>query len=132
MGMYVNRVTDSLLANDPVTRSQINIYILRSTVVNAFATDRGSIFVTIGLLTRLHNEAELAFVLAHEIVHFKRRHVLKLMIVMFGCWWFGGSIIYVQLAPFVLEKGFDLVQSATAVTLAATLLRRPQRRLRRC
>lgn len=76
MGMYVNRVTDSLLADDPETRAQINIYILRSTVVNAFATDRGSIFITIGLLTRLHNEAELAFVLAHEIVHYKRRHVL--------------------------------------------------------
>jgi|GEM_PF-1468778 len=76
MGMYVNRVADSLLANDPVTRAQINIYILRSAAVNAFATDRGSIFVTIGLLTRLHNEAELAYVLAHEIVHYKRRHVL--------------------------------------------------------
>lgn len=76
MGMYVNRVADSLLANDPVTRAEINIYILRSAAVNAFATDRGSIFVTIGLLTRLHNEAELAYVLAHEIVHYKRRHVL--------------------------------------------------------
>lgn len=77
MGMYVNRVADSLLANDPATRAQINIYILRDPVVNAFATDRGSIFVTVGLLTRLHNEAELAFVLAHEIIHFKRRHVLN-------------------------------------------------------
>lgn len=76
MGMYVNRVADSLLANDPETRAKINIYILRSTVVNAFATDRGAIFVTVGLLTRLHNEAELAFVLAHEIIHYKRRHVL--------------------------------------------------------
>lgn len=76
MGMYVNRVADSLLANDPETRAKLNFYILRSTVVNAFATDRGSVFVTVGLLTRLHNEAELAFVLAHEIIHFKRRHVL--------------------------------------------------------
>ncbi len=76
MGLYVNRVADSLLAKDPVLRAQINIYILRSPVVNAFATDRGSIFVTVGLLTRLSNEAELAYVLAHEIVHFKRRHVL--------------------------------------------------------
>lgn len=76
MGNYVNRVADSLLVNDPETRAQINIYVLRSPVVNAFATDRGSIFVTVGLLTRLHNEAELAFVLAHEIIHYKRRHVL--------------------------------------------------------
>ena len=38
-----------------------------------------------------------------------------LMIVMFGIWWFGGSIIYVQLAPFVLEKGFDVGQAALIV-----------------
>ena len=77
MGIYVNRVADSLLARDPETRSKLNFYILRSTVVNAFATDRGAVFVTVGLLTRLHNEAELAFVLAHEIIHYKRRHVLN-------------------------------------------------------
>lgn len=76
MSLYVNRVADTLLAHDPELRAQINIYVLRTPVVNAFATDRGSIFVTIGLLTRLKNEAELAFVLAHEIIHYKRRHVL--------------------------------------------------------
>jgi beta-barrel assembly-enhancing protease len=76
MSLYVNRVADTLLAHDPELRAQINIYVLRTPVVNAFATDRGSIFITIGLLTRLHNEAELAFVLAHEIIHYKRRHVL--------------------------------------------------------
>ena len=37
------------------------------------------------------------------------------MIVMFGIWWFGGSIIYVQLAPFALEKGFDVGQAALIV-----------------
>lgn len=77
MGMYVNRVADSLLAHDPVLRSQLHIYVLRSPVVNAFATDQGAIFVTVGLLTRLRNEAELAYVLAHEIIHYKRRHVLS-------------------------------------------------------
>lgn len=40
---------------------------------------------------------------------------LWLMVVMFGIWWFGGAIIYVQLAPFVQEKGFSITESAWPV-----------------
>src|SRR5574337_375048 len=77
MGMYVNRVADSLLLRqDPELRAQLHFYILRSSYVNAFTTDQGAIFVTVGLLTRLHNESELAYVLAHEIIHFKKHHVI--------------------------------------------------------
>ena len=43
---------------------------------NAFATPGGYIFVTRGLLMRMHNEAELAGVLAHEIGHVLRKHHL--------------------------------------------------------
>lgn len=35
--------------------------------------------------------------------------------LMFGLWWFAGAIVYVQLAPFVIEKGFDLRFAAFAV-----------------
>ena len=37
------------------------------------------------------------------------------MCLAFGFWWFGGSIIYVQLAPFVLEKGFDVGTATLAL-----------------
>lgn len=76
LGLFVNQVADSLLAHDPELRKKLHFYILRTPVVNAFATDQGVIFVTVGLLTRVRNEAELAFVLAHEIIHYKRRHVV--------------------------------------------------------
>jgi MFS transporter, OFA family, oxalate/formate antiporter len=39
------------------------------------------------------------------------------MILTFGLWWFGGAIGYVQLAPFVLEKGFDIGFAALAVMM---------------
>ena len=39
------------------------------------------------------------------------------MILTFGLWWFGGAIGYVQLAPFVLEKGFDIGFAALAVVM---------------
>jgi len=51
--------------------------ILDSPNVNAFATPGGYIFITNGLLRRMHSEAELAGVLAHEIVHVVRKHHLK-------------------------------------------------------
>lgn len=45
--------------------------------VNAFAAPGGYVFVTRGLLARLHSEAELAGVLGHEIAHVVLKHHLK-------------------------------------------------------
>lgn len=71
---YINQVADRLLENDPNMRSNINFYAIRSSRMNAFATDRGDIFINIGLLTYLETEAQLAFILAHEITHWKEKH----------------------------------------------------------
>jgi beta-barrel assembly-enhancing protease len=42
--------------------------------INAFALPGGQVSITLGLLGRLHNEAELAGVLGHEIGHVVGRH----------------------------------------------------------
>ncbi|HYG75759.1 MAG TPA: M48 family metallopeptidase [Planctomycetota bacterium] len=42
--------------------------------VNAFALPGGQIFITVGLLNRLENEAQVAGVLGHEIGHVIHRH----------------------------------------------------------
>ena len=47
--------------------------------VNAFAAPGGYIFLTRGLYALLHDEGELAGVLAHEIGHVLRRHHLKIL-----------------------------------------------------
>lgn len=77
MADYVNRVADKLLAHDPGLRSQVRFYILRSSQVNAFATNQGVIFVTMGLLAQLENEAQLAFILAHEVTHYTEKHAIE-------------------------------------------------------
>jgi predicted Zn-dependent protease len=51
--------------------------VLDAPQVNAFAVPGGTIFITRGLVERLHSEAELAGVLAHEISHVVRKHHLK-------------------------------------------------------
>lgn len=51
--------------------------ILDTDAVNAYAAPGGRIFVTAGLLDKLSNEAQLAGVLAHEIVHVADKHAIK-------------------------------------------------------
>ncbi|GIX48563.1 MAG: hypothetical protein KatS3mg131_2774 [Candidatus Tectimicrobiota bacterium] len=46
-----------------------------------------------------------------------RHRAFWLLVAVFGLWWCGGSIVYVQLAPFLLEKGQGLRLAALAVTL---------------
>lgn len=47
--------------------------------INAFAAPGGYIFVTKGLYRLLHNEADLAGVLGHEIAHVTEKHHLKVL-----------------------------------------------------
>ncbi len=78
LGQYVSEVADKLLENDPTLRKRLGFYVIRSSSVNAFATAQGAILVTMGLLSQIENEAQLAFVLAHEITHFRKKHTLDM------------------------------------------------------
>jgi predicted Zn-dependent protease len=54
----------------------IRVYILDVPLFNASMAPNGMMIVYTGTLLRCDNEAQLAFVLAHEIAHFKKRHGL--------------------------------------------------------
>ncbi|MDX1913673.1 MAG: M48 family metallopeptidase [Saprospiraceae bacterium] len=77
---YLNEVATKLTEADPTIKKKVQVYALRSTTVNAFATDRGTVFVTLGLLAQLENEAQLAFILSHEITHVQDGHTLDLFL----------------------------------------------------
>ena len=77
IGKYVNKVADELLKNNPALRSKLNFYIVKSSYINAFTTERGAIFLSLGLISKLNNEAELAFILSHEIIHYQENHILN-------------------------------------------------------
>jgi len=53
--------------------------VIESHDINAFAAPGGYILVTKGLYKKLHNEAELAGVLAHEVGHVIKQHHLKIL-----------------------------------------------------
>lgn len=73
---YVSKVGEKIIGNNPEL-ANIRFYTLRSNVVNAFSTKQGIIFVTEGLVAQVSNEAQLAFVIAHEIAHYLENHVIQ-------------------------------------------------------
>jgi hypothetical protein len=71
---YANGVLDKLTAASDENLDYVQLYTLKSNEVNAFATHQGVIFITVGLIGQLENEAQLAFILAHELTHVIEKH----------------------------------------------------------
>ena len=75
---YVREVGNRLAAASGV-KLPYEFVVLNSSVPNAWALPGGKLAVNRGLLTELDNEAELAAVLGHEIVHAAGRHGAQAM-----------------------------------------------------
>jgi predicted Zn-dependent protease len=73
---YVTEVGMSLVAHIEPGYEDLpwEFTFLNTETVNAFALPGGKVFLTRGLASRLHTEAELAGVLGHEIAHVTARH----------------------------------------------------------
>jgi beta-barrel assembly-enhancing protease len=78
VSVYLQEVMDQIAAQEEEGEKPVKLYALRSTAVNAFATDRGNIYVTLGMLAQLEDEAQLAFILAHELIHAREKHARDL------------------------------------------------------
>jgi len=77
MQRYVNNVGRWLASQTERPDLPWQFGVLEAPELNAFAVPGGTIFITRGLLEKMSSEAELAGVLAHEIVHVLRKHHLK-------------------------------------------------------
>ena len=76
----VERIADTLLKDYPELRSELRFYTVNSPEVNAFATGQGMVFVNLGLVAQVENEAQIAFILSHEIIHYYRAHAMEEMV----------------------------------------------------
>ncbi len=72
---YVRKVAKYTLRQEKKLFKELRFYVLKSTAVNAFSTDQGIIIFTTGLLAQLENEAQLAYIIAHEVSHYTEDHV---------------------------------------------------------
>ena len=73
---YVQRVLDYVLDVYGPVDKDIRVFTVRSPVFNAAATNDGVLLVNLGLLAQVENEAQLAFILSHEIIHSLEDHAL--------------------------------------------------------
>jgi len=85
---YVSGIGAYILNSSPLIKKK-NIYpynfqVINDTIVNAFCTPGGFIYVYSGLMRFVDNEATLAGVMAHEIAHAERRHVTQRLTAYYG------------------------------------------------
>lgn len=71
---YMQTVLERLY---PELAETIRVRALKSPILNAFALPNGSLYVHIGLLARMDNEAQLATLLGHEAGHFVYKHSVR-------------------------------------------------------
>ncbi len=81
LNAYAKRVVCKLA---PEYCDELRVYILTRPFFNASAAPNGYMEVNSGLMLRVQDESELAFVLGHEISHFARNHSLARLEVLKG------------------------------------------------
>lgn len=74
---YVSMVGTALVEQTPYYDEPFVFLVIESPLVRSFSTPGGYVFITTGALAVMRDEAALAGVLAHEIVHVVERHGVK-------------------------------------------------------
>ena len=75
---YVRKFGESLAQAARPSPFEFRFYVVEDETLNAFAIPGGAMYVNTGLLLGVHNAAELAGVLSHEMGHVTSRHVAKM------------------------------------------------------
>lgn len=71
---YLKTVLDNIYKANPALPRETSVYPFRSSAINAMSFGEGTIAFTLGLLARMETEAQVAFVLCHELAHYHRHH----------------------------------------------------------
>jgi hypothetical protein len=80
---YVNRVGQSLVPSQSAHRYAFKVVL--NPVPDSRTISTGTVYITTGLLSVIDNEAQLAYILGHEIAHIEKNH------------WFEDALISTQL-----------------------------------
>jgi Zn-dependent protease with chaperone function len=119
----VTQLLDRVARHWPENPYTLRVAIWEESTPNALAFPGGSILVTTGLLDQVESENELAFVLAHELGHFRNRDHLRgigrgvAFALALGALGMSGSSGAAQLAAVsgqLAERGFDRDQEGDA------------------
>jgi len=84
---YVTGMGKEILNSPKIKKRSIYPYqfqVVNDTIVNAFCTPGGFVYIYTGLIKFLDNESALAGVVGHEIAHAERRHVTQRLTAYYG------------------------------------------------
>ena len=85
---YVSSIGKYILQTSPKIEYKnifpYNFQIINDTIINAFCTPGGYIYVYTGLMKFIDNEATLAGIVGHEIAHAERRHMTQRLTSYYG------------------------------------------------
>lgn len=76
LNALLQKVFDRIsINNSKIPSNGIRLLLSRNTEANAYCMGEGTIIINIGLLRFLENESQLAFVMCHELAHYRLNHV---------------------------------------------------------
>lgn len=75
----IDSILTRICDRNQINRKDIQLHVIESNDVNAFALPGGHLIVFTGLIDFVENESELAGVLGHEVAHIELDHVMKKM-----------------------------------------------------
>jgi beta-barrel assembly-enhancing protease len=119
----INAVVDSIKAKICRTKvvdcQKIKIHIIRNNEINAFALPDNHMVVYTGLLEYAENAEEVAGVMAHEIGHLEKNHVMKKLVKEIGL-----EMLFAMAGG---DAGFEIARQ-TGKTLSSTAFDRKHER----
>jgi len=124
----IHVITTRLIDNLELTEYDYHIKVVDDPQINAFTLPGGNVFIFTGLLEFANNPEEVAAVLAHEIGHVEKRHVMSKLVKEFGITLLfsilagGDAVLLSELAQTVVSTVFDRKQETEADAFAFELM----------
>ncbi len=118
--MIGRRLTDAL----PEQRYDYHFIVFDNPIINAFALPGGYILISRGIVGFCETPEELAAVIAHEIGHIEKRHIVSRLIRELGLQLISSGDPYVtgEITRMLTSAGFDRKQEEAADQFACELL----------
>jgi len=80
----LSKLVNHLCSTNQIDTTKIKVHLFKNDAINAFTLPGGHLVVYTGLIHATDNESELAAVVAHELGHYKKNHVMKRMVKEVG------------------------------------------------
>jgi predicted Zn-dependent protease len=124
----VGAIKSRLVTNIGLTEYDYHIRVIQSPVINAFTIPGGNIYVYSGLIDFCETPEELAAVLAHEIGHAEKRHVVSRLAkelgisILFSVLGGGDGVMISEIMRTAMSTVFDRGQEKEADDFSFSLM----------